>query len=173
MLTLKLPEEVSSRFTVRPPTGTPEASSNTPCFAVRIRRKLHLAKPLEFALITQTDALELLNSGGSLAFWIGGYGTKTTVYFKLKGKPQASVAVGRWLLNCGVQETCSTLDKNHLNLLRSNLKLSDNYYCKAPGREATKARLNKVEEFTSPPIVWSEYLVAPKAIDLKTFTYQE
>lgn len=173
MLTLKLPEEVSTRFAVQPPIGTPEALSKTRCFAIRIRRKFHLEKPLEFTLVSQSDALELLRNGGSLAFWIGGSGTKTAVYFKLQGKPQASVAVGRWLLNCGVQESCSTLDRNHLNLLRSNLKLTPNYCCKAAGREATKDRLKTLQKLYAPSIVWSEYLVEPERIDLRTFTYKE
>lgn len=173
MLTLKLPTEVSQRFAVEPPEGTPEALSKTPCFAVRIRRKTHLSKPLDFALIRQDDALELLRSGGSLAFWTGGNGVWTSVYFKLKGKPQSSVAVGRWLLKCGMQETCSTLDKNHLNLIRSNLEKSESFYCKVPAREATEARLKNLQKLTAPPIVWSEYLVEPEAIDLQTFTYRE
>ena len=87
MLTLKLPKETSERFTVEPPIGSPEALLKTPCFAIRIRRKFHLPTPLEFSLITQSDALALIQNGGSLAFWKAGVGTKTAVYFKLKGKP--------------------------------------------------------------------------------------
>lgn len=173
MLPITLPKEVSQRFNVQPLTGSPEAVLQTPCFAIRIRRKLHLSKPLEFALITQSDALALIQNCGSLAFWKGGVGTKTAVYFKLQGKPAASVSVGRWLLNCSVQETCSTLDRNPLNLLRSNLKLTDNYNCKASGREATHDRLSNLQQRTAPPIVWSESLVGPELIDLSTFTYKE
>ena len=171
MLNIKLPKEVTKRFTVKAPSGYPEAS--LPCFAVKIRRRKSLPRPLQFALISQADTLELLTHSGSLALWQGGSGTKPVIYFKLKGEPASSVNVGRWLLKCAVGDTCHHADKNYLNFLRSNLQRVDCGYCKSPAREPTHNRLKKLEKVTPQPIFWSDYLVGPEAIDLASFTYKD
>jgi len=185
LLNIKKPEEDTQRFTISPPKASLEAHQKLPCFAVRIRRKQLSNNPLQFALITQKDALELLRNGGSLAFWKGGSPKKPTVYFKLlpiqrersdgsvRKQSASSVSVGRWIVNCRVKETCSETDRNPLNLLRSNLKALDCGLTKIPGREATSERLMKLAQFKTAPIVWSDYLVESEAIDLQNFTYQD
>ncbi|SFV33988.1 hypothetical protein [Hyphomicrobium facile] len=179
-LPLKIPEEVSKLYSVAAPAGSLEAFSNRPCFAVKIRRRNHLNRALNFALITQDDALEILRHGGSLALWKGGSDKSPTVFFKLRlfdapkaGTTSASVAVGRFLLDCQAGETCTTLDRNPYCLLRSNLKFVKFSPAVIPAREPTTRRLERLQTVTPQPILWSEYLVRPELIDPSGFTYHE